>query len=284
MYRWIVRTETFKYAASSRGVSRTGSPGDFVGGGFDTNMRSLDQHLPAVKQAAVTQGHLETQALDLTYDRPLIASAIWATVGVNMKKHGAELHLVRPDRVAYTSVLQAIPGYLPVQNAYDVSQRFVTAPYYATGPGSFAGPGLMGLGRLGKASLKDRWRMFVYRIKARAANRRAQKSVAQVAALPAPASVAPPVTGQGTEIALRNQAQAALMLTAGMAASGDNIMPPAVVEPEIKAGTQISYSSAEAPFRLASLPLQWIPNQRAVEPFVNRAYAQWVAMRTRGGY
>jgi hypothetical protein len=162
-----------------------------------------------------------------------------------MAKHDMEMHLVRPDFVGRTSVLQAIPGFSPVENAMEVAQRFVAYPYYV--PGSmFAGVHPFGATAT-KMSLRDRFRMAIYRMKLRFQAKRANVIAAKIAALPAalpaapmavtPVPAVPPVTASGLAPAAAGKEQAALMLTAGIATRGEQLMPSSVAEPEATAGT-----------------------------------------------
>jgi hypothetical protein len=159
---------------------------------------------------------------------------------------------VRPDFVGYTSVLQNIVGYQPVANAGYVAEQFTTAPYYSTGSGQFAGYGLgRGFGETAKMSFGERVRMFFYKIRLRNASKKANAVAAEVAALPAgntcPMNGQPqgPVAGQSAH------QQAGYMLTAGMAASGVDIMPPHVAKPPIVAGAQLTWDTSGAPFDFA---------------------------------
>jgi hypothetical protein len=69
-------------------------------------------------------------------------------------RHGGEAHVMRPDGVMRTSVLQPMVGYQPQVDVEEVTRAFTQGPFLATrmaqnydGPSNFAG--LFGLGQPG---------------------------------------------------------------------------------------------------------------------------------------
>lgn len=176
-------------------------------------------------------------------------------------KHGAEAHFVRPDRVGYTSVLQAIPGFRPVQNAQQIAWEFTAAPFYATGPYQFAG-----LGNAQKLTLGDRIRMFFFKRKLV----KQQKAVAAVAALTPAQGAGAPVTGKTDEQAAATKDAAALAITQGVVASGGDLMPQGVVQPQYVAGARLYWNNSVAtPFAKASAIAPQV-----TPPFVGRVASQ----------
>lgn len=191
-----------------------------------------------------------------------------------LNKHGAEAHFVRPDRVGYTSVLQAIPGYQPVQNAQEVAWRFVGAPFYSTGPGTFAGA--FGAPKM---SLRDRLRMFFFKFKVR----QQQRAIAKVAALPAPQPNVPAVAESTPAQANVTRDAAALAITAGIVQSGSQLVPAGVVRPEVVAGSRISYSTAVGePFGFSSLITSQVQNPYIGQLAAESAWHKFFFQRTRG--
>ncbi len=66
-------------------------------------------------------------------------------------RHGGSSHLVRPDQVYRTSVLQPIVGYQPQQDVMAVAQEFTQGPYafQAGNAGTMVASGISGLGAAG---------------------------------------------------------------------------------------------------------------------------------------
>jgi len=202
-----------------------------------------------------------------------------------MQKHGAELHFVRPDAVYSTSVLQPIPGYQPVSNAYEVATRF-------TAPQQFGAD----LNGLGQADGLTWWQKLRFRFAAAAHRRRAENMHRFLARLShvapaAPQTPAPPVFlplspigpghgGHGTKPALENMARVATQITAGIVRSGEDALPPGVaVAPQTRMAADVAPDYSAVPAMLASLIQAGIPFDIA-EKAVAAAVESWQAARS----
>lgn len=181
-----------------------------------------------------------------------------------MAKHGAEMHFVRPDGVYRTSVLQAIPGYQPVSNAYEVSTRFTAAPYFAT---TLAGPSPFW------EKVKMRWAMM----KAQWQANRVPGMTMQVAAMAQPtvqAAPQSPITAgllpnvgpsspesvkYGIGPANEMMANVGMRITAGLVQTGDDALPPQVAVPQLTAAQTIAPEAAMNVRQLARMVQNGVP-------------------------
>lgn len=150
-------------------------------------------------------------------------------------RHGEELHVIRPDGVYITSVLTAIPGFQPVQNAQDVAARF-TAIWQPRVQDALKGAGL------GERApgLVERFRLWRYK-------RKFQKAIAKrgvhglyglgdITRGDPPFATSVPV-GQGYQPAFQRQEEVALQLTTQRL--GPSALPP-VLNPAMSAAAQIT--------------------------------------------
>jgi hypothetical protein len=179
-----------------------------------------------------------------------------------MKKHGAEMHFVRPDFVHRTSVLQAIPGYQPVSNAYEIAQRFTAAPYFATAlNGSFYGnlPFWEKM-RIHWAAMKAKWQ--AKRVPAMTAAVAATAPPVMPAAPPSAVPAGLPSAGQtqyGVGPANAAMANVGMRITAGLVQTGDDAMPPSVAVPQNDAAQQIAPQTAADVRQLAMMVQEGVP-------------------------
>lgn len=215
-----------------------------------------------------------------------------------MKKHGAEMHFVRPDFVHRTSVLQAIPGYQPVSNAQAVAARFTAAPYFATfmnpqanGLGAHAAyaylPGLRGNEdivtkvKVWWANVKAKW--MAKRVPAMAAN---ISSMQNVPAAPQAFNPGLPNVRSDNPEAYRygagpteQMAQVGLKITQGLVQTGEDALPPSIAVPENDAAGQLAPDAAARFIQITRMVENNVPGfvgRSAYEASVNR----WNGLRS----
>lgn len=187
---------------------------------------------------------------------------------LTITKHGAEAHFVRPDGVMRTSVLQAIPGYHPAQNAQGVALRFTQPHYFSTTLSGALGAGIPLLQRI---ALKVR--SAVARRRALAVMRRAG-AVSGLGGLfgntdiPYEAVIAlPTVHGPGKYghiNANEQMAHVAMRITAGLPPQATM---PDVAEAKMAAAARIAPNYAAMPSELAARVAAYAPPQVAMAAY-----------------
>lgn len=203
---------------------------------------------------------------------------------LTISQHGAESHFVRPDGVTRTSVLQAIPGYQPVQNAQGVALRFTQPHYFSTALS----------GALGGVPLWQRVRLKVQaafaRSRAAAVMRRAGMvnglgqaygyGHGQSTDVPYEASIALPSTrgpgNYGVLQANEQMAHVAMRITAGL---GPTSIMPDVAESKYAAAMRVAPDVTAQPNALALMVTRYAPNQVAQAGY-GRAIGFFNRMRT----
>jgi hypothetical protein len=204
---------------------------------------------------------------------------------MTMKKHGAEAHFVRPDGVYRTSVLQAIPGYQPVSNAYNVAARFTTGPYFA-----------MQLNGLSDAQLTPmqkirlRWEAWKARMHARRVGALTARVAAStnmptkppgmdVAAIPTAAANAPIAVDYGAAPARENMAKVGAQITAGLIQNGEQALPaPPMAQTEFERANLIDPNMAAVPGQMAAMMQAGVPVFVGDQAY-QAAMARWQGMR-----
>lgn len=184
---------------------------------------------------------------------------------MSMKRHGGELHLVRPDRVYATSVLSPIVGYNPGADVMAVAQNFTNRGYDVPTAGmslSLAGPPLNVFQRL------------KIRIQAKLSQKRALKMLRKLAKLNSQnGGATAPVAGfHGPEPARQTMALVAARISVGQ------YPMPQGARTKLQAGTAIIPSSSGIPRSLAQQAVAGSPTyvaQRAAA----QGYANWADKR-----
>jgi hypothetical protein len=185
---------------------------------------------------------------------------------MTMQRHGAELHVLRPDRVYATSVLSPIVGYNPGADVMAVAQNFTSRGYNVPTAG-------MSLS-LGAPPLNFFQRLRI-RIAAASSERRARRMLKKLAKLSAQNGTAaqPPMGGLfGPEPARQGMALVAARISVGQ------YPMPAGARTKLQAGTAIIPSSSGIPRTMAQQAVAGSPTyvaQRAAA----YGYGNWANKR-----
>lgn len=192
-----------------------------------------------------------------------------------MAKHGAEMHFVRPDFVHRTSVLQAIPGYQPVSNAYEVAARFTAAPYFATTLS-------------GNVDIVTRFKLWWLNVKARWQAKRVPAAAQAVAALAPPVAsygdqvqpglpnsgeFSPESTQYGVGPAHQAMSNIGLMITQGAVQAGSAVSPPSIAITQQGYAKKIDPDMYLRPGEYAAMIQAGVPSvisDRAIKAAMNR--------------
>lgn len=186
-------------------------------------------------------------------------------------QHGAEAHFVRPDGVMRSSIIRAIPGFQPVENAQGVALRFTQPHYFAT---TLSGAGLGGI---------PLWQRVRLAIQSAIARKQAVAVMRRAAAVnglggygfrgsDVPYEIAtalPSVSGPGRYgfiNANEQMAHIAMRITAGIAPDG---LVPGVAQTQMQAAAAVAPNYAAEPARLASMVDNYVTGDVA-----NAAYAR----------
>lgn len=184
---------------------------------------------------------------------------------MSMQRHGAELHVVRPDRVYATSVLTPIVGYNPGADVMAVAQNFTSRGYDVPTAGmslSLAGPPLNFFQRL------------KIRLQAAASERRARKMLKKIAKLSQQqGATAPPVSGlHGPEPARQGMALVAAQISVGQ------YPMPQGARTKLQVGTAIIPSSSGIPRTMAQQAVAGSPTYVA-QRAATQGYNNWADKR-----
>lgn len=204
-------------------------------------------------------------------------------------QHGAESHFVRPDGVTRSSILQAIPGFAPVENAQGVALRFTQPHYFALTVPSNGGAvsGLAGFAA-GGIPLWQRIRLSVQaafaRARATAVMRRAalhglggfgNSDVPYEAVTSLPNAFSP---GQyGIRSANDQMSMVAMRITAGLP---PQVTMPAVAQSHYQAAAAIAPNYAAMPAQLAARAQAYVPQGIVSSAAMHRALDFFTRLRT----